>query len=910
MPFTMKPPRQFALRLQLLIGLGIFLSSWLGMLLGFTMGSEAASLVWAPSGLAVALVLHFGVRTLPAVGLGVLAAHLAVQNPLLFACIGTASNVMEPLVALLLLRRYQPRTPTRSAEVLHFCLFAGLLAPLSSTLFGNAGLYLSGMAPLAAIPASMLVWWLGNALGILIVGPFVLALLTKGYGKRFSSSPRENMLLAGAFVVASLLVFGGLLPEEMSHSLAFLLVPFSVWAAMRLGLLGQTGLVFCVAVVAIAGTWSGQGPFSHVSQLTGLITLGAFLLVMAVTALLVGAGVADRRRVENRLGLGDERLRLLTRNFPNGGVALLDNQMRVLLAGGLGLDQAGLNGANMEGGDFMSFFPDSVTTRLKPAMDDALRGRMATLEAEFKGRIYEVHIQPVLDEGVVSNILVTSHDLTDRVRAEEALAGSYVFLQRTMDSIPHPMFIKTDAGHYRFVNKAFCELFQMTPGAIIGKTVHDIAPSPLAVAYHEKDQELLESGEKDQRYTGQAMTSDGRELQLYFCKSLVNDPVNGETDIIGLAMDISDLHEAQKALEASEAKYRTLFEEMGLAAVVADTQTGEILDVNRQACSLWKCSKEHLLSLRQPDLVPPEYREAAASRFREHIERGGDSSAEVEILTTEGKRVPVEIVSVVLQHQGRPALVGLLKDIRERKKLEQLRQDVEMMSRHDLKSPLNAVIGLPYVLLEAPNLTDEQREIAAIIQESGRRMLQIVNLSLGLYRMETGAYELQSQPVDLLPLLRDIRREFQELLRARSVSLEIVNACIPAMADGPLSGMHGCDDHTQRFLVRGEGLLCYSMLANLIKNAVEASPRGGEVRVTLHCEQEQASLEVHNKGAVPEAIRDRFFNKYVTMGKKDGTGLGAYSARLIAETHGGDIAMQSSEEAGTTVTVRLPAFVY
>jgi signal transduction histidine kinase len=65
-------------------------------------------------------------------------------------------------------------------------------------------------------------------------------------------------------------------------------------------------------------------------------------------------------------------------------------------------------------------------------------------------------------------------------------------------------------------------------------------------------------------------------------------------------------------------------------------------------------------------------------------------------------------------------------------------------------------------------------------------------------------------------------------------------------------------------------------------------------------------VAISNAGAVPARIRDCFFEKYATAGKKDGTGLGTYGARLIAETHGAKIAMTTSEEAGTTVTVSFP----
>jgi len=64
-------------------------------------------------------------------------------------------------------------------------------------------------------------------------------------------------------------------------------------------------------------------------------------------------------------------------------------------------------------------------------------------------------------------------------------------------------------------------------------------------------------------------------------------------------------------------------------------------------------------------------------------------------------------------------------------------------------------------------------------------------------------------------------------------------------------------------------------------------------------------IRIHNQGAVPREIRDKFFDKYTTVGKSGGTGLGSYSAKLMAETQGGSIHLDTSEETGTTVTVRL-----
>ena len=231
-------------------------------------------------------------------------------------------------------------------------------------------------------------------------------------------------------------------------------------------------------------------------------------------------------------------------------------------------------------------------------------------------------------------------------------------------------------------------------------------------------------------------------------------------------------------------------------------------------------------------------------------------------------------------------------DVTDRKKAERLREDVERMTRHDLKSPLTAVLTLPQLLRRDGNLTERQNDMLSLMQHAGYRMLNMINQSLDLYRMERGVYELSPQMVDILPILDNISGELRGVIEASDLALDVVVRGRPRQ-DG------------DAFAVRGEEMLLYTMLSTLIKNALEASPPGQRVAVTL-TDGKTLDVAVHNAGAVPAAVRQRFFSKFATAGKKDGTGLGAYGAKLIAETHGARIAMATSEQKGTTVTVSFP----
>jgi two-component system, sensor histidine kinase and response regulator len=221
-----------------------------------------------------------------------------------------------------------------------------------------------------------------------------------------------------------------------------------------------------------------------------------------------------------------------------------------------------------------------------------------------------------------------------------------------------------------------------------------------------------------------------------------------------------------------------------------------------------------------------------------------------------------------------------------------LREDVERITHHDLKAPLNAIIGFPQVMREDCNLTDDQRELLSVIEQSGYMMLNIINLSLGLFKMEMGHYDLTPTPVDLLRVLRKVVAELRGLRDGKKLSVEFY------LFGNPVRPI-------DTFPVLGEDLLCYSMFSNLIKNALEHSPVGSIVTVALSRE-DQNLVRIRNQGAIPPEIRDRFFEKYATHGKTGGTGLGTYSARLMARAMGGDLELDTRIAGETTLLARLP----
>lgn len=348
------------------------------------------------------------------------------------------------------------------------------------------------------------------------------------------------------------------------------------------------------------------------------------------------------------------------------------------------------------------------------------------------------------------------------------------------------------------------------------------------------------------------------------------------------------------AREKSERRYKTLFNAAPDAVSILD-EGGNVTDINPACCELYGVSREEMLGQPSLDFIDRQNWETCQLNFRKLKNEQADVEEEITILhgNDKDKRPVWRKARTLVEEDG--SFSGVLaydRDIGGQKELEKLREDLERIARHDLKTPLNGVINIPYLIRRENNLSANQLRWLQMIEDSGYKMLDLINKSLDMYRMEAGTYDFIPIGVDLVALLKKIALDLAEQMQAKRLELLI-----------SLNGKPVSDDSS--FLVPGDELLCYSMLANLVKNALEASPTAKTIEIFLE-NQDQYCVTIHNLGAVPSNLQDCFFSKYTTAGKKCGTGLGTYSAMLMAKTQRADISMRSSSEEGTFITVSFP----
>ncbi|MBF0284335.1 MAG: hybrid sensor histidine kinase/response regulator [Magnetococcales bacterium] len=220
-----------------------------------------------------------------------------------------------------------------------------------------------------------------------------------------------------------------------------------------------------------------------------------------------------------------------------------------------------------------------------------------------------------------------------------------------------------------------------------------------------------------------------------------------------------------------------------------------------------------------------------------------------------------------------------------------MRDLVERILHHDLKGPLGVILGLPELMMTEDNLTPEQVEMLRLIRSGGNTMLEMINRSLDLYKMEEGVYAFEPVALDLRPVIERAAAEYLPLSRSKSCPI-----LLSPQADAA------------PWRVPAEDLLCRSLFGNLLKNALESSPAGSPVTVALRRDGATVEVRLHNRGAVPLPIRERFFHKFATHGKPGGSGLGCYSAMLMARVQRAELTMQTSDEEGTSLIVRFPAW--
>ncbi len=220
------------------------------------------------------------------------------------------------------------------------------------------------------------------------------------------------------------------------------------------------------------------------------------------------------------------------------------------------------------------------------------------------------------------------------------------------------------------------------------------------------------------------------------------------------------------------------------------------------------------------------------------------------------------------------------------------RKQMQGLLFHDLASPMLPILYLPDLLLKKEQLSASGKNKILQIKTAAHLIMDLLNETLVMHKFETTLAVEKYTPVNVLSLIRKVNEDLLALQKEKNITLNL-------QPDPGLTIENAA-------VIQGDENLLYRMYANLLTNALQASPPQGIVLIRLQCENKLLRLAIQNQGEVPEELRPCFFEKYSRKQSSKGLGLGTFSAKLAVQAHGGDIALDSNEPGKTEITVWLP----
>jgi PAS domain S-box-containing protein len=343
-------------------------------------------------------------------------------------------------------------------------------------------------------------------------------------------------------------------------------------------------------------------------------------------------------------------------------------------------------------------------------------------------------------------------------------------------------------------------------------------------------------------------------------------------------------------LPDSEQRLRKIFEYSNDAIFVIDPRGDRILEANPKASELLGYSREELLTSVTVSSVHPHELAKFHAFGIAVLQQGHGWTNELSCMTKSGVTIPTETSAAVVSLDGQDCIISMVRNITERKQaqanLERLAEigKLATMIVHEVRSPLTTILmGLES--FREMNLTARAQRRLDLALEEADRLKQLLSEILQYAREPV----LEAQPLDLTAFCHDIQPRLAELLAVEGRSLVLESGLPEAWIEGD------ADKLKQVFI-------------NLVRNACEAVTPGETVtwRVAPGDYPHQVCISIHNGGVpIPSEVLIKLGQPFFTT-KPGGNGLGVAIVKRIVAAHGGEVLIESTAEAGTTVRVILP----
>jgi PAS domain S-box-containing protein len=494
-----------------------------------------------------------------------------------------------------------------------------------------------------------------------------------------------------------------------------------------------------------------------------------------------------------------------------------------------------------------------------------------------------------IDGKLATMVFVT--DVTQRKMAEDRLRESEDKYRQLVENINAVIYSVDVNGVTTYISPMFESLFGLSPSELVGKPFAEfIHPEDLSASM-ENFQKVM-SGSLNQPWECRLVLPGSAEVPWVQGH---NRPVYKDVTIVGfqgVLVDITGRKQAEEALQLSEKKYRTLVESSPDGILSVDPQ-GCIVDCNTGICRILGFTREELKGTDVRQVVTSVAVKKHKS-FRRQIDRHGYTEAELDMIHRNGPKIPVWAKMVELKgtKQDDFQILVYLRDIEERKKVDELKDQFIGLVSHELRTPLTVIMGaLNTALSEAPRLSpQETRGLLEDAASESELLSHILENLLELSRSQAHRLTLQLEPLVLEDVVQKTIQEARRYSSIHHFVMDLPRTLPPLRADR----------------IRLERIL-----HNLVENAVKYSP-GGEVRVSARQHGNNLVIAVHDQGpGISPEDQAKLFQPFLRIGQVEtdgikGVGLGLLVCRSLVEAHRGRIWLESEPGQGTTFYFTLP----
>ncbi|MGQ4646655.1 PAS domain S-box protein [Lyngbya aestuarii] len=568
-------------------------------------------------------------------------------------------------------------------------------------------------------------------------------------------------------------------------------------------------------------------------------------------------------------------------------------------------------------------FPVEVAALAMSCVERALRtGDIQSIEYQMtlSDRLHDYEARFAVSD--TDEVMAIMRDITERKQAEAALRASEERFRATFEQAAVGIVHTGLDGRFLRVNRKFCDIVGYTHAQLCRKTFIDIT--------HPEDIDA------DQRYVEQLLAGEIETFSMekrYYSKnssliwvnltgSLVRKP-SGEVDyFVGVVEDISDRKSAERALQESEQRYRSVVESVKEVIFQTDTK-GLWTFLNPAWTEITGFTISESMGKKFFDYIHVEDRQECLELFQQFIEgQKRDWRREIRFLTKEGNFHWIDaLVRIVFNTDGTIfGMSGTLYDITERKQVEEklrkaLEQEKELnelksrfvsMTSHEFRTPLTSILGSTELLRYYSHTWSEDKKIVHFnrIQTNVQHMTQMLNDILLLGKAEAGKLSLQSTPLDIVQFCSSLVEEFQlgtgsghEIIFSHQGKCLNSNSLVAITENFPV------------FAYLDEKLLRH-IFGNLLSNAIKYSSLGSTINFEITAHEGEAIVRIQDEGiGIPSEEQQHLFESFYrakNVGKLPGTGLGLAIVKKSVDLHGGRISVSSQVGVGTTFTVYLP----